>query len=168
MRPSWAPRSTPSWTSAARPRSTRSPLARRSCSRPTSDAGPAATTRRGASPSRSCATRWSRPSSGSGPTRRRSRSSISRCATRPWGRAPSWSRPAARLRRDWSRLGRDILRRSRRSRQTKTRSCTPAAWSRSAASTASTRTRLPPISQDCRCGSPRWRATTNSRSSIMR
>ncbi len=42
-------------TSAARRRSTRSPPARRSCSRPTSAAAPAATTRRGASPSRSCA-----------------------------------------------------------------------------------------------------------------
>ena len=43
------------------------PPARRSCSRPTSAAAPAAITRRAASPSRSCAMRWSRPSSGSGP-----------------------------------------------------------------------------------------------------
>ena len=43
--------------------------------------------------------RWSRPSSGSGRTRRRSRFSISRSAIRPWARAPSWSRPAARSRR---------------------------------------------------------------------
>ena len=72
------------------------PPARRSCSRPTSGGAPAATTRRAASPSRSCSTRWSRPSSGSGRTRRRSRSSTSRSATRPWARARSWSRPAAR------------------------------------------------------------------------
>ena len=46
--------------------------------------------------------RWSRRSSGWGRTRRRSRFSISRCAIRPWARAPSWSRPAARSRRGWS------------------------------------------------------------------
>ena len=45
-------------------------------------------------------------SSGSGQTRRRSRFSISRSATRPWARARSWSRPAARSRRGWSRRGR--------------------------------------------------------------
>ena len=105
-RPSLPPRSIRSSTSAARPASTRSPPARRSCSRPTSAAAPAATTRRAASPSRSCAMRWSRPSSGSGRTRRRSRFSTSRCAIPPWARAPSWSRPAARSRRGWSRRGR--------------------------------------------------------------
>ena len=45
---SWPPRSTRSSTSAARRRSTRPRPARRSCSRPTSAAAPAATTRRGA------------------------------------------------------------------------------------------------------------------------
>ena len=44
-------------------------------------------------------------------------------------------------------LGRATRTRSRRSRRTRTRSCTPAGWSRSAASTASTRTRSPPISR---------------------
>ena len=38
--------------------------------------------------------------------RRRSRFSISRSAIRPWARARSWSRPAARSRRGWSRRGR--------------------------------------------------------------
>ena len=46
----------------------------------------------------------------------------------------------------WSRPGRAGRRRGRRSRPTRTRSCTPAGWSRSAASTASTRTRWRPIS----------------------
>ena len=97
-RPSSPPRSIRSSTSAARRRSTRSLPARRSCSRPTSAAAPAATTRRAASPRRSSNMRWSRRLSGSGRTRRRSRFSISRCAIRPWARAPSWSRPAARSR----------------------------------------------------------------------
>ena len=44
-------------------------------------------------------------------------------------------------RRGWSRPGRAGPRRGRRSRRTRTRICTPAAWSRSAASTASTTTR---------------------------
>ena len=66
------------------------------------------------------------------------------------------------------RRGRVTRRRGRPFRRTRTRSCTRAASSRSAASTASTRTRSPPISPNCRCGSRRSRATTSSPSSIMR
>ena len=142
--------------------------ARRSCSRPTSAGAPAATTRRAALPSRSYAMRWSRRSSGSGRMRRLSRFSISRSAIRPWAPAPSSSRPAARSRRGWCRRGTLTKTRSRPSRRTRTRSCTRAAWSRSAASMASTRTRSPPISPSCRYGSRRSRATTSSPSSITR
>ena len=71
---------------------------------------------------------------------------------------------AARLVEAWSRHPG----RSPPFRQTRTRSCTPAAWSRSAASTGSTRIRLPPISPSCRFGSPRSRATTSSPSSTTR
>ena len=71
---------------------------------------------------------------------------------------------AARLVEAWSRHPA----KSPSSRRTRTRSCTPAASSRSAASTASTRTRSPPISPSCRCGSRRSRVTTSSPSSITR
>ena len=71
---------------------------------------------------------------------------------------------AARLVEAWSRSPR----RGRSSRRTRTRNCTPAGWSRSAASMASTRTRSPPISPSCRCGSRRSRATTSSPSSTTR
>ena len=66
------------------------------------------------------------------------------------------------------RPGRAGPRRGRKSRRTRTRSCMPAASWRSAASMASTRTRARSISRNCRCGSRRWRAITNSPSSIMR
>jgi hypothetical protein len=95
---------------------------------PTSVAAPAATTRRGASLSLSSVTRSSPPSSGSARPRRRSRFSISRCATPLWVRAPSWSRPAAPLPRGSSRRGSAGRPRGRPFRPTKTRTSTLAAW----------------------------------------
>ena len=61
------------------------------------------------------------------------------------GRLPGRGLPRARGAAGRS-LGALPETRSRRFRRTRTRNCTPAAWSRSAASTASTRTRSPPIS----------------------
>ena len=93
----------------------------------------------------------------------------SRSAIRPWARAPSWSRPAAQL-GDAAGAGLghaqaekpdDPARRGRGR-------CTPAGSSRSAASTASTRTRWRSISPGCRSGSRRSRATTSSPSSTTR
>jgi hypothetical protein len=131
-------------------------------------AAPGATTRRGASPSRSCATRSSPRSSDSDHRQRPSKSSISRSATRPWARVPSWWKPVGRSQQSWSNHGRAIPTASPKFPPMRTRSCMRAAWWRSAASMASTRTRWRPISPSCRSGSPRWRATTSSPSSTIR
>ena len=141
--------------------------ARRCCSRPTNDAAPAATTRReshradrryalepaferlgpDATPEQILDLKVCDPAMGSGAFL------VEACRAL-----------AARLVAAWSRYPR----RGRPFRRTRTRSCTRAVWSRSAASTASTRTRSPPISPSCRSGSPRSRAITSSPSSITR
>ena len=149
------PRTRPALAAALRPivdergspGGTSSPPGTPCCSRPTSAAAPAATTRRAADRADRARTRWSRPSSGSG------RDATPGADARPQGlrpghglrRLPGRGLPRS-WRRGWSRPGRASRRRGRRSRPTRTRSCTRAAWSRSAASMASTRTRWPSTS----------------------
>jgi hypothetical protein len=69
---------------------------------------------------------------------------------------------AARLVKSWERWPASRL------PLTRTRTCTPAAWWRSAASTAWTRTRWRLTWRSCRCGSRRWRGIMSSRFWIMR
>jgi N-6 DNA Methylase len=71
---------------------------------------------------------------------------------------------AAPLANGWSRPGRAGLPVGLKSRRM--RICTPAGSWRSAAFTASIRTRVQSIWQNCRCGWRRWRATMNLPSSI--
>jgi hypothetical protein len=86
--------------------------------------------------------RWSRRSSGWDRMRHPRRSSTSKCATRRWAPARSWSRRAASLEPAFNRRGRAGRTRSRRCcRRTRTRSCTLSGSSLNAASTASTRIR---------------------------
>ncbi len=129
---------TRSWTNAAAPAMRPRRRAPRSCSRPTSAAGPAAITRRARSPSRSSARRWRQRSNGWARTQRQPRSLTSRSATRPWARVPSWSRPAGNWDSGWCSRG-SGRGPSPRFPPTRTTSFMPAAWWRSAVSTASTR-----------------------------
>ena len=87
---------------------------------------------------------------------RPTRCCASRSAIRPADRGPSWSRRAASWATGSSRPGRGTPTYRPAFRPTRPRRSTPAASSRSAASTGSTRTRWRWIWPSCPSGSPRW------------
>jgi hypothetical protein len=84
------------------------------------------------------------------------------------GSALSWSRGAVRLARGLCAPGRAGPKHGRRSPTTRMSRCMRADLWRSAASTASTRTRARSNSPNCRSGSRRWRAITSSPFSTTR
>ena len=162
----WRQRSTEMVDERGSPKKRVAAPARRSYSRPTSGAGPAATTRRASLTAPIVSHALEPPSTGPGRDARTGARSQSLRPRHGLGRVSGRGLPRPRRASGaaWARWPET----QPKSRRTRTRSFMPAGWSRNAAFMASTRIRAQSISRGFRCGWRRWRGTTSSPSSITR